>query len=188
MTSTQGGGFGGGGPRGFPGRRFSAQRVPGHGFGSNGFAGPGNPTGGLPPLGSSAGGFRGGRNGGPGGIGGLLGGTPSNTALNALLARDADRYTWVAAAVGSNLAAGFQLATGYPMMPVGGFNGSDPSPTLAQFQQYVAQGTIHYFIGSGGFPGQHGGSSSSRQIADWVQQNFTATTVGGATVYDLAVR
>jgi 4-amino-4-deoxy-L-arabinose transferase-like glycosyltransferase len=186
-AGSQGGGFGGGGPRGFPGRRFSAQRVPGHGFGSNGFAGPGNPTGGLPPLGSSAGGFRGGRNGGPGGIGGLLGGTPSNTALNALLARDADRYTWVAAAVGSNLAAGFQLATGYPMMPVGGFNGSDPSPTLAQFQQYVAQGTIHYFIGSGGFPGQHGGSSSSRQIADWVQQNFTATTVGGATVYDLAV-
>jgi hypothetical protein len=117
-----------------------------------------------------------------------LGGSTSNTALDALLARDADRYTWVAAAVGSNMAAGFQLATGYPVMPVGGFNSSDPSPTLAQFQQYVAQGAIHYFIGGGGFPGQRGGSSSSRQIADWVQQNFTATTVGGSEVYDLAGR
>jgi hypothetical protein len=184
----QGGGFGGGGPGGFPGRRFSSHRVPGHGLRSNGFAGPGNPTGGRPPLGGFAGGFRDGRSGGSAGLGGLLGDTTSNTALDALLARDANRYTWVAAAVGSNMAAGFQLATGYPVMPVGGFNGSDPSPTLTRFQGYVAQGAIHYFIGNGGFPGQHGGSSSSRQIADWVQQNFTATTVGGATVYDLAVR
>jgi 4-amino-4-deoxy-L-arabinose transferase-like glycosyltransferase len=181
----QGGGFRGGG---FPGRRFSSQQGPGHGLRSNLFAGRGNPTGGLPALGGSGGSFRGGRSGGSGGIAGLLGGTTSNTALNALLARDADRYTWVAAAVGSNMAAGFQLATGYPVMPVGGFNGSDPSPTLAQFQQYVAQGAIHYFIGGGGFPGQRGGGSSSRQIADWAQQNFTATTLGSATVYDLAAR
>ena len=34
-------------------------------------------------------------------------------------------------------------------MPIGGFNGSDPSPTLAQFQQYVADGRIHWFIGGG---------------------------------------
>ena len=118
-------------------------------------------------------------------MGGLLGGTTSNTALNALLARDADHYVWVAAAVGSNIAAGFQLATGHPVMPVGGFNGSDPSPTLAQFQQDVSNRAIHYFIGGGGFPGQRGGSSNSGQIADWVQRNFTAMTVGGTTVYDL---
>jgi 4-amino-4-deoxy-L-arabinose transferase-like glycosyltransferase len=118
-------------------------------------------------------------------MGGLLGGTTANHALNALLNRDADRYVWVAAAVGSNIAAGFQLATGHPVMPVGGFNGSDPSPTLAQFQQYVAHGSIHYFIGGGGFPGQRGGSSMSRQITAWVQQNFPARTVGGVTVYDL---
>lgn len=118
-------------------------------------------------------------------LGGLLEGTTSNTAANALLTRDADRYTWVAAAVGSNTAAGFQLATGHPVMPVGGFNGSDPSPTLTQFQQYVARGAIHYFLGGSGFPGQNGGSSSGWQIADWVAQNFTAQTVGGLTVYDL---
>ena len=46
-----------------------------------------------------------------------------------------------------------------PVMAIGGFNGSDPSPTLAQFQQYVADGKVHYFIGGGGFGGlQNGGS------------------------------
>jgi hypothetical protein len=49
-----------------------------------------------------------------------------------VLQADAARYTWVAAAVGSNAAAGYQLPTGDPMMPVCGFNGTDPSPTLEQ--------------------------------------------------------
>jgi hypothetical protein len=52
----------------------------------------------------------------------------------------------VAAAVGSNSAAGYQLATQAPVMAIGGFNGSDPSPTLAQFRRWVAEGRIHYFI------------------------------------------
>ena len=50
------------------------------------------------------------------------------------------RYTWVAAAIGSNEAAGYQLATGQPVMAIGGFNGTDPAPTLAQFERYVAAG------------------------------------------------
>jgi 4-amino-4-deoxy-L-arabinose transferase-like glycosyltransferase len=185
----QGGGFGG---QGFGGHRFPG-RGPG-GFPSRGFTSDGFPDGRFPDSRFPDGGFPdsrspGGGRGGPGGIGGLLNGTTSNTALNALLIRDADRYTWVAAAVGSNMAAGFQLATGHPVMPVGGFNGSDPSPTLAQFHRYVAQGKIHYFIGGGGFPGQRDASLQSRQIADWVAQNFPAMRVGGTEVYDLtAVR
>lgn len=71
-------------------------------------------------------------------------------------------------------------------MAVGGFNGSDPSPTLAQFQSYVASGRIHYFIGGGGMGGRSmGGSNSSAQIAAWVAANYTATTVDGTTIYDL---
>jgi hypothetical protein len=69
-------------------------------------------------------------------------------------------------------------------MPVGGFNGSDPSPTLEQFQQYVAAKRIHYFIGGSGF-NANGGSRSAQQIAQWVAQNFTAITIGGVTMYDL---
>ena len=94
----------------------------------------------------------------------------------------------MAAAVGSNRAAGYQLATQLPVMPIGGFNGSDPSPTLAQFQQYVRQGKIHYSIGGGDFGGQGGGmggSGDSSQIAAWVAATFTAQTIGGTTMYDL---
>ena len=118
--------------------------------------------------------------------GGLLNASTPSTALVTALKADASKYTWVAAAVGSNTAAGYQLATQLPVMPIGGFNGSDPSPTLAEFEAYVAAGKIHYFIGGGGFGGaQQGGSNSSAEIASWVQSHFTTVTVGGTTLYDL---
>ncbi len=166
-----GGGFGPPGGAGFgpPGFGGPAQGVPG-------FGGPG-PRGGT-------GGFALPGRGGAGGAGGLLdAGTPAPAVVAALRA-DASRYTWVAAAIGSNSAAGFQLAAGEPVMPIGGFNGSDPSPTLGQFQQYVQSGQIHYFIGNGGLRA-NGGSRASQEIASWVTQNFTATTVSGLTLYDL---
>jgi hypothetical protein len=68
-------------------------------------------------------------------------------------------------------------------MAIGGFNGTDPAPSLSQFEQDVARGRIHYFLGSGVGPGS--GSGTSAQIAQWVAQHFTATTVDGVTVYDL---
>jgi 4-amino-4-deoxy-L-arabinose transferase-like glycosyltransferase len=175
------------------------------GGGGRGFGGGGSQNGGLPggtQGGTQGGGFPGGaqnggsaggpRNGGRfrgeggGGMGGLLDSATVSAEMKALLLADADKYSWVAAAVGSQNASGYQLATGKSVMPVGGFNGSDPSPTLAQFQEYVAQGKIHYFIGGAGFGGRSaGGSNASSQIADWVHANFTAKTVGNTTVYDL---
>ena len=108
------------------------------------------------------------------------------------LQADASRYTWAAATVNSNNAAGYQLGSGEPIMAIGGFNGTDPSPTLAQFEKYVAEGKIHYFIasGGGGFAGGPGGSSSgdSSQITSWVESHFTSQKIGGVTVYDLTSR
>ena len=200
-----GGGFGGrGGPGGAPGGRGTGGRgFPGGGAFSGG-ALPGG-TGSLPAGGTSPGGTgaipggtgttpgggtgtgttpgTGGRTGG--GMGGLLDAATVSDEMKSLLEANADSYTWVAAAVGSQSASGYQLATGEPVMPVGGFNGSDPSPTLAQFQQYVAEGKIHYFIGGGGRGGSSGGSNASAQIAAWVAENFPARTVGTTTVYDL---
>jgi hypothetical protein len=111
--------------------------------------------------------------------------------LTKLLQANASHYTWAAATVNSNNAAGYQLASGEPIMAIGGFNGSDPAPTLAQFEKYVADGKIHYFIaGGGGFGGAGGGSSrgssDSSQITSWVEANFTSQTVGGVTVYNLS--
>ncbi|WP_410809473.1 glycosyltransferase family 39 protein [Micromonospora sp. 067-2] len=120
-----------------------------------------------------------------GGMGGLLDTREPSAALRELLQRDSGDYTWAAATIGSNNASGYQLATGRPVMPIGGFNGSDPSPTLAQFQRHVADGDIHYFVGGGGFRA-NGGSSASQEISAWVAETFPAQTVDGVTVYDLS--
>lgn len=121
-----------------------------------------------------------------GGMGGLLDATTPDAEVVAALQSDASSYRWVAAGVGSQTAAGLQLGSGEPVMAIGGFNGSDPSPTLAEFQQYVANGDIHYFVAGGGFGGnQNGGSSESSQISAWVEANFQTVTIGSTTFYDL---
>jgi 4-amino-4-deoxy-L-arabinose transferase-like glycosyltransferase len=175
-----GAGTGAGGPgAGFPGTG-GAGGAGGAGAGGTGTA----PGGGSTSNGGTAPG-RGGANGG-GGMGGLLDGAQVGSAMEKLLSRDASAYTWVAATVGSQNQASYQLATGDPVMAVGGFNGTDPSPTLAHFEELVAAKKIHYFVG-GGSLGQGMGISSNTasRISGWVTAHFTAKTVGGTTVYDL---
>jgi 4-amino-4-deoxy-L-arabinose transferase-like glycosyltransferase len=116
--------------------------------------------------------------------GGLLDAAIVDDAAVGVLSAGADDFTWIAATVGSQRAAGFQLATGRPVMPVGGFNGSDPSPTLAQFQQLVADGRIHFFI-AGSVGRSNGGSSASSQIAAWVESRFERVQLGSVALYDL---
>ena len=176
------------------------------GFGPGGMGGPrgagmqgrfappgGMPTGQLTPPAGQFGGP-----GGGGGAGGLLSGSRPSDEVVAALRDKADAYTWAAATVGANQAAGYQLATELPVMAIGGFNGSDPAPTLAEFKALVQAGKIHWFIGGGGqmswsvggdgggFGNQMGGSQAASQIAEWVSSTFTATTVGNVTMYDLS--
>jgi len=139
------------------------------------------PTGGTAPGGTAPGAAT----GGGGGMGGLLNGSKVGEKITTLLLKDADSYTWVAATVGANNASSYQLATEKSVMPIGGFNGSDPSPTLAQFKAHVVAGKIHYFIGGGGIGQSSGGSNASSEISAWVKATFTAQTVSGVTLYDL---
>ncbi|MFE0732836.1 ArnT family glycosyltransferase [Streptomyces antibioticus] len=175
-----------GGGNGFPGGGLPGQNQ-GQGQGQNQGQnqGQGQQTGPGGQLGEGTGGM--GRGGG--GMGGLLNGADVSTEAKKLLTTDADDYTWAAAAIGSQNAASYQLSTGEAVMAIGGFNGTDPSPTLAQFEEYVAEGRIHYFISSGtggGMGGGMGGSDgTSSQISTWVQENFKEVTVGSATFYDL---
>ncbi|WP_336158550.1 glycosyltransferase family 39 protein [Amycolatopsis sp. VC5-11] len=120
-----------------------------------------------------------------GGGGGLLGTTLPGANLTALLRQSGD-HRWAAATVGSNNAAGYQLGSGEPVLAVGGFNGTDPYPTLAQFEQYVRQGQIRYFLGDGMTMRRSGsGSDAAARIVQWVAENYRMTTVDGVTVYDL---
>ncbi len=171
------------------------------GLGSGRFPGGAGPAGGPGAFGGAPAGLGGaapgagrGRAGGAGGAGGLLNAATPGKQLVTLLSANASKYSWVAATSGSNSASGYQLATGDPVMAIGGFNGTDPAPTLSQFEQYVSAGRIHYYIsgggGGGGFGGFGGGlgssgASDSAQISSWVSTHFTAQAVDGVTVYDL---
>jgi len=116
--------------------------------------------------------------------------TRSTPALTKLLRADPDRYSWVAATVGSTNAAGYQLATRDPVMAIGGFHESDPAPTLAQFEKYVSEESIHYFIvgdtSEVGHSASGGSESDPARITSWVESRFTHETVGGVRVYDLS--
>ncbi|CQD25269.1 glycosyl transferase family protein [Mycolicibacterium conceptionense] len=95
--------------------------------------------------------------------------------------------TWSAAINRSGAASGLELATHTAVMAIGGFTGTDPVPTLEQFQNYVADRQITYYIlpesknDHGGFFG----NNSHSDISDWVKANFTSTKIGSDTVYDL---
>jgi len=186
-----------GGPGGGPGGQGGS---PGAGQPGRGMAGTGAPGGtgaaggtGTPGGSGAAGGTGTGAmpRGGPGGFGagngqgggGLGGNTTVGSALTRLLEKNASRYTWVAATEGSEGAAPLELATGDAVMAIGGFNGTDPWPTLAVFKELVAKHEIHYYVGQGSqsFGGGHGSSA----IAAWVAAHFTKQAVGGQTVYDL---
>ena len=136
-------------------------------------------TGSIPTAVSTSGGAGGGMGGAGGGDG-----TTADAALVTLLQATTTR--WAAAASGSMSAAPYQLASGRAVMAIGGFNGSDAAPTLAQFQAYVASGQVGYYLSGGGMGGG-GGAGGSSDIATWVAAHYTATTVGGTTVYDLRV-
>ncbi|MGI3784060.1 MAG: glycosyltransferase family 39 protein [Janthinobacterium lividum] len=113
-------------------------------------------------------------------------GTTSSTALDDLL--NATSTRWSAAVVGDQSAAQLILSGSTSVMAIGGWGGSDSSPTLAQFQAYVANGDVTYFIASssnGGGGGQSGTDSSGSQITTWVEAHYSSKTVGGTTVYDL---
>ena len=181
-----------GGPGGTGSARTGASEL---GSGPSGTSRPGAGERGTGPSGTSrpgAGEF-------PGGTGTRAGGTSSRSgtpalggggsvsrALSRRLETGAPGYRWAAATVGSASAASLELSSdGVPVMAIGGFTGSDPAPTLAEFERLVAAHEIHYFVASGTGGGAGGGSGYGSQITAWVAKHFTARTVSGLTVYDL---
>jgi 4-amino-4-deoxy-L-arabinose transferase-like glycosyltransferase len=146
------------------------------------------PAGGVPgssaagsPAGAGSGGVPTGIAGGPGNAS-----TSTNSALTALLRGTTTR--WAAATVGSQSAAPLELASGKAVLAIGGFSGSDATPTLAQFESYVRTGEIKYFLagGFGGGGGRGGSDGTGAAITTWVEAHYAAKTVGGTTVYDLS--
>ena len=121
-----------------------------------------------------------------GALGGFGGGSPGGASTSSALDQALEKTTtrWAAAVEGSNSAASLELASGgKAVMAMGGFTGSDPAPTLAQFEQWAKAGDITYYIAGGGMGGGPGGQGSSSQITAWVEAHYKSTTIGGETVY-----
>lgn len=136
---------------------------------------------------------------GRGPAGGLRGGT--GVALRVFGTADATTIAWLdahrdgtaylAATFGAQSAAGLIIASGgEEILPIGGFDGRDPVPTLADFQRLVADGALRYVVGGGIASLTARGDTSdttSAQIRNWVSANCTAVTDAAASgVYDCA--
>lgn len=162
--------------------------IPTSGPSGSAMGGFGNRAGGFGTAGSDT------RDSGTGGTAGATG-TPTQAAggpgsegtadagLTALLTSTTTK--WSAIVSGATQAASLELATNTNVIALGGWNGGDPYPTLAQFQDMVAKGQIGYYIEGGGMGGGMGGRGGNSEVAAWVQANFQAQTVGNSTVYKL---
>jgi hypothetical protein len=119
------------------------------------------------------------------------GGAGTSTALVNYLLAHRGSATWIAAEVGSNNAAGLELASRQPVMAMGGYLGSTSAPTLSQFKALVSDGSVRYLVvqsGGGAAGAGPGGGGSVSDVVSWAEahgQKVTISGAGGVTVYDL---
>jgi 4-amino-4-deoxy-L-arabinose transferase-like glycosyltransferase len=97
--------------------------------------------------------------------------------------------TWIVAAGSAQEAGTIELATGLPVMAMGGFTGSDPAPTLDQLKAYISSGKLRYVM-TGGLGGMvMGAIGGDSDRTSWVTANCTVVQIGGSTssgLYDCA--
>ena len=167
--ATAGRAYGGGDPQAGP----APARGFGFGLGGVGFGGVG--SGGPRP------GF---------GFGRVAGGDAGvSTALATFLVANRGSAAWILATNGSTAAASLELATGQPVMAMGGFNGSDPTPTAQQLATWVAQGRLRFIAIGGNGPGAFGGGDASASARSaWVTSHCAPLTAvagaGAGSIYD----
>ena len=146
------GGLGAGGAPGGPGGGVGGG--PGATGARAGVRTGGFPGGGTAPTGAHT---------GVGAVGGGGGGgvTTANTALVRYLERHQGSAEYLVAVNGSQTAAPFILESGKPVIAMGGFTGTDPTPTLSEFEHLVATGKVHYVYVSSGAGGGAGGDGGT---------------------------
>ncbi|GAA0339384.1 glycosyltransferase family 39 protein [Actinoallomurus spadix] len=84
--------------------------------------------------------------------------------------RDGARYLF--ASVDWRMAAPAIVRAGAPALPMGGFTGNTPFPSLRRFQRMVSDGDVHFVVLSGqaGGPGIGANGTPVAAIADWVRR------------------
>lgn len=119
------------------------------------------------------------------GNGNPFGSSSVDTALLAYLEAHQSSYKFLVATENSHSADGLIINSGRAVMAWGGFSGTDPAITLAQFKTDVAADVVRYVYlgesGMGGFGGNQ--SSSTESISSWVAASCSAVS-GYSGLYD----
>ena len=148
--------------------------------GSDGFGGahggPGTngaphfPAGGMPPQGNAHSGLPGipPSHGAmpPAGFGEV-----NNSATIRYLTTHRDGAKFLLVTFGAQSAASYTTATGENVLPVGGFDGQDPTPTLSKFTAMVRAGEIRYVLMGGNGGGRNGETQADSKISTWVSSH-----------------
>jgi 4-amino-4-deoxy-L-arabinose transferase-like glycosyltransferase len=107
--------------------------------------------------------------GGPSGGPGVMNfGEQDNSAVITYLKAHRNGAKFFLVTFGAQTAASYITATGENVMPVGGFDGQDPTPTLAAFKKLIADGDIRFVMTGGNVFGRNGNVQASSEIATWV--------------------
>jgi hypothetical protein len=116
-----------------------------------------------------------------------MGNAAADQALVAYLVAHQGSATWIVAATSAGEAGPIELATGLPVMAMGGFTGSDPAPTLVQLKAHISSGQLRYVLAGGGNGGQGGSDPTVSARTAWVTSACTLVVYGGSgtsTLYD----
>jgi 4-amino-4-deoxy-L-arabinose transferase-like glycosyltransferase len=159
------------------------RRTGDRGFGGAGFGGAGG--------GGAGGGGAGGGGAGGGGAGGILGSTTELSAgereLYDYVNAHRDGASYLMAVSSWTEASPYILSTGQEVMPMGGFSGAVPEPTLARVKELVSSGQLRFFLlsSTGSGRGLGGGDGSAVEtVTSWVQgacHSVPARDYGGTT-------
>lgn len=117
--------------------------------------------------------------------GSALGYAPDADVLAFLAAADTLESRWAAAAPGALNAAQYQLNLEQPVIPVGGFNGGTPYPTISQMNEYVESGQIRYYIVRHDSQDIEAEADFADEVTDWVRAHFASQQIGSMDVFDL---
>ncbi|MER6575309.1 glycosyltransferase family 39 protein [Nonomuraea sp. NPDC001023] len=111
---------------------------------------------------------------------GPMGGGVADATVKYLVANQG-RATWLVAVGSAQQASSIILATGRPVIAMGGFTGSDPAMTVPRLRELLSSGRLRYVL-PGGRGGPGGGET---EVTAWVTANCAAVA-GHTGLYDCA--
>lgn len=105
-----------------------------------------------------------------------------NQTLVTFLQQNTQGMKYMLAVPSANEGAEYVLATGRPVLYMGGFSGQDPVVTAADLQKMVQEGQLRYILWGGG----GGGMQRSSEISSWITSQCKvvsqfSTSAGSAT-------